>query len=279
MKYRELLLASAPAVLIGVGQRNHRCSHRSCTRPRPRSKADATKLARGLEALHKAIGTDAVYAAVANGVEIEAAGAQLDWSSYPPRVSTPPEVVLSEATDLPDRLAAFRRVQTALETTRRLAVTLSDGPLLAAAVTGPHTLAHQFGRSSDNISDQDWELSGRICAELARLYCEAGANLIVVEEETVGVDGGDSDKRQAALVPLINIVKFHKKLLVSIGAADGSTQGEAFSVSGLKNSPEDWQKPKECGDLVITCAEVSPDTNIPLLSGSCSNMMASLLSP
>src|ERR687891_2471682 len=50
---------------------------------------NATKLAKGLTALHQALRTDAVVTAGADGLLAEAAGAELDWGTYPPVVAAP----------------------------------------------------------------------------------------------------------------------------------------------------------------------------------------------
>jgi len=235
--------------------------------------SDPTKMARSLEALQKAIGTDAVFTAAATAMEAEAAGAELDWSTYPPQVAAPPFYDLSEASDLPDKLASSARIEAALETTRRLAATLTDGPLLATVVTGPATLARQLAGGNAEISDQGWEVCGRICAELTRLFCEAGAHLIVVAEEAFKPD---DEKWRASLTPLLNIARFHKKPLATIGLGDATVSGEGFAVVGLPAAPDAWLNLPQCDGLVITCGEIPPNTSIPALTGKCQEMMANL---
>ena len=249
---------------------------------------DPAKMSRGLEALYKAIGTDGIFTAAAAAMEAEAAGADLDWTMYPPRVVSPPLQNLSEALPLPAKLNAAARIEAALETTRRLAATWAEGPLLAAVVTGPWTLAGQLV-GADRLkelgtNDRERDICGQVCAELARLYCEAGAHMIVVHEQTRppgdGGEDGVGHTWREALVPLINIVSFHKKLVVEIAADDGNggarVGGKGFAAHALPGDPSQWRIPPTPGSLLITASEVPSDADFPGLTGKCREIMIQL---
>lgn len=249
---------------------------------------DPTKMSRGLEALYNAIGTDGIFTAAAAAMEAEAAGADLDWATYPPRVILPPLRNLSEALSLPAKLPAAARIEAALETTRRLAATWAEGPLLAAVVTGPWTLAGQLV-GADRLKElgadnQERDICGQVCAELARLYCEAGAHMIVVHEQTKppkdGGENGTGHPWREALVPLTNIVGFHKKLVVEITADDGDggarIDGQGFAAHALPGDPSQWRMPPTPGSLLITASEVPSDADLPGLTGNCREMMTRL---
>jgi len=249
---------------------------------------DPTKMSRGLEALSNAIGTDGIFIAAATAMEAEAAGAELNWDTYPPRVVSPPLQDLSEAQSLPAKLPAAARIEAALETTRRLAATLTEGPLLAAAVTGPQTLAGQLV-GADRLgeiepTDQERDICGQVCAELARLFCEAGTHMIVVQEEIKppkdGDEGGTRHPWRDALVPLFNIVRFHKKLVVEldVGNGFGSTriEGQGDAAAVLPGDPDQWQILPATGSLLITAGEIPANTNLPELTGKCREIAGSL---
>src|SRR5436853_6277322 len=109
---------------------------------------DPTKLAKGLTALHQALGTDAITVAGADGLLAEALGAELDWSSYPPVVVHPPgsvdragaagasEAGLELTARLEAAVEASPRLDSAVEATARLAATAPGDPVLVAAITG-----------------------------------------------------------------------------------------------------------------------------------------------
>ncbi len=152
---------------------------------------DPTQLANGLLELHKAIGADGVCVALADGFELaSAAGGALDV-----------DTLCAEGT----------RVAASLEACRRLRATLGDNAALLAGLTGPATLARQFGL--------DEAETGAAFTALLKRYCEAGCDVLLVCETETAQDGA---AWADALKTAANIARFHRAQALLLGAPETS---------------------------------------------------------
>lgn len=233
---------------------------------------DPTKLAKGLTALHQALGTDAITVAGADGLLAEALGAELDWSAYPPVVARRPGTV--------GQLGTTARLEAAVDATARLAATAPGDPVLVAAVTGPATLAGEvvgdlLGGGDSHAHEAAasiLEALGEITLEVLKRFLEAGANLVVVVEEALPPPAG-LDAWRSVVTPLVNVTRFHQAAPVmvvrdatpegvagvppSIGlcAPEGTTiPGPANRVRGitLAAEPKEWAAPPLGTPLSLT---------------------------
>jgi len=234
---------------------------------------DAGKLARGLGALHDAVRSDALVCCCSAGIEAEAAGADLSWDAYPPRVVSAPEreVAISELSRSP-RLAA------ALEATRRLSATARGEPLLVAALTGPATLAAQLGGddSAPSIA-RVGERAGAIGVDLAGQFCRAGASLIVLLEESVPGSGKDLALWRSTLSPILKVARFYQALAVVVSATPliqatlglGEERDRATPVVALPETTAEWPIERPQANLITTVREVPSSTPVAELRAAC----------
>jgi acetophenone carboxylase len=230
---------------------------------------DAGKLGRGLEALHDAVRSDALVCCCSAGIEAEAAGAQLSWDAYPPRVVSAPEgeVAISEMSRSP-RLAA------ALEATRRLSATARGEPLLVAALTGPATLAAQLGGDD---SARSIERAGAIGVDLAGQFCRAGASLIVLLEESVPGSEKSLALWRSTLSPILKVARFHQALAVVVSATPsfqatlglGDERDRATPVVALPETTAEWPIERPQASLITTAREVPSSTPVAELRAAC----------
>jgi Uroporphyrinogen decarboxylase (URO-D) len=254
-----------------------------------------TKLAKGLQALYQALGTDAITCACDGAIEIEALGACTDWSVYPPRVVAPPALEGLDPDVIAKRVAKAPRIAAAGEAIRRLAVTCPGEPVLVAALTGPAALAVQIAAAAGQAAtvsaalEAYLETAGRTVLESARQFLLAGANIIMViehalpEHQTSSFDGWKS-----VMTPIANLTRFHRALpmvlatwtsedLGALPAAivpclplQGSIveAGRRFGVA-LPTDNLDWRLPSSPCSVLTTDGEVPFETDIPALRAAC----------
>lgn len=243
---------------------------------------DPTKLTKGLTALHRALGGEAVVTAAADGLLAEAAGADLDWSSYPPIPTSHPREDGVVPPDAPERAAAHPRMAAAVEATARLSATLPGEPALVTALTGPGTLAEQlagewFGNAATKEEERVafLEAVGQIVLAATQRFLEAGAALVVLVEEEVP-PAGLSEAWRSALMPVFNVTRFHQAapvLVVESLSAEscervpssiGMCVPEGITLGGPANrlrgmvlppEPKEWTSPAGTS-LVVTAGAV-----------------------
>lgn len=254
-----------------------------------------TKLAKGLQALHQALGTDAITCACGATIEIEALGATVECSVYPPRVVAPPPVQDFDSDTLPERVAKAPRIAAAAEAVRRLAVTSPGEPILVAALAGPASLAIQIAQSLGqnayhNVAFEAYlETAGRTVLEVARQFLLAGANMITIVERALPErQSSDFDVWKGAVTPMVNLTRFHKALPMvlanwrpeHLGALPAtivpclsltSPIVEAAGTFGIALPTDnlDWHLPSLPYSLITTDGEVPFETDIPALRTAC----------
>lgn len=243
-----------------------------------------TKLARGLTALHQALTTDAVVTAGADGLLAEAAGAELDWSTYPPAVVSHPGVGGTLPAEVAERAATHPRVEAAVEATARLATALPGDPALVAALTGPATLAAQLGgewfatAATEGSSPVEafMETVGQVALAVTKRFLDAGANLVVLVEDQPPPEPVHEAWR-SAVTPLVNVTRFHQGApvmvfasatpagpgaappTIGVCAAEGTTvPGPPIRLRGvaLPPEPKEWTAPAGEPALIITAGVV-----------------------
>lgn len=154
-------------------------------RPLEDFRHDPTQLANGLLELQRTLGADGVCVALADGMELASAdGGDLDV-----------ELWCGDGT----------RVAASLEACRRLRATLGDGAALLAGLTGPATLAAQFG--------VDEARAGAAFTALVKRYCEAGCDLVLICESSPSASADWTD----ALKTAANIARFHRAHALLVG--------------------------------------------------------------
>jgi acetophenone carboxylase len=206
--------------------------------------ADPTKLAKGLTALHQALGTDAV--------------------------------TVYGCTDA----AGDEALNAAVEAAARLATTAPGDPVLVAALTGPATLAER--RAPGGLAEAAEagplleDVGAALLADLKR-FLEAGVNLVVVVEDAVP-PAAAVDAWRSAVTPLVNVTRFHQAapvMLVREATADGLGAvppsiglcgPEGAAIGGPPNrlrgvtlpaEPKEWTAPAP-GTPLVTTAGVVP---------------------
>jgi len=195
---------------------------RISARPLQAFRNDATQLANGLGELQHALNADGLVCALAARMEIDsAAGAGLDI----------------------ERIARQGAVGASLEACRRLREVQGDNAALLAGLTGPASLATQFG--------VDLATATSAFAALVKEFCAAGADVILLMEDA-GVDCS-LDAWQDGVKTAANIARFHQASLLAwegVGglAAPHGVALDAPVASGL--------------GIVTTAAPIAPDADI-----------------
>lgn len=204
---------------------------------------DPTKLAKGLTALHQALGTDAIT--VFCGSDLQ----------------------------------ATETLDAAVEAAARLASTAPGEPVLVAALTGPATAAEQgaTGVLADPAAVEAVleEVGATILAGLQR-FLEAGVNLVVVVEDVVPPPD-TRDAWRSAVTPLVNVTRFHQAVPVMVvrdattdalagvppsvglcGPEGSALPGPANRVRGLTlpAEPKEWVAPPAGTPLTVTAGPV-----------------------
>jgi uroporphyrinogen-III decarboxylase len=260
---------------------------------------NATKLAKGLEALHQILEVDGITCFCSAGAELEALGAELDWSSNPPSprdAPFPPQDFDADA--IAQRVRQLPRVAAATEATRRLGAVCRGEPVLSVAIAGPAATAQAFAddsaAGSTNFAGATLlERAGRTVFEFARQFLAAGANLIVLLENDIShLDSDGVETWRAAVAPIANLSRFHKAVPVmlcnsQVAATDKipssfilcqppsihSAQVEARAKGlALSPRPADWQLPSQPFSILTTAGEICPETDLGLLRTACANI-------
>jgi uroporphyrinogen-III decarboxylase len=255
---------------------------------------DPTKLAKGLTALHQALGTDAITVAGADGLLAEALGAELDWTSYPPAVVRRPgpveragaagasEAALEVTARVEAAVETTPRLEAAVEATARLAATAPGDPVLVAALTGPATLAAEvLGDVLGQPEGQDsaaaiLEALGEATLAVLKRFLEAGVNLVIVVEDALPPPAA-LDAWRSVVTPLVNVTRFHQAapvMVVRHAPADavgtvppsiGLCGPEGTTITGPPNrlrgvtlaaEPKEWVVPPPATPLTVTAGVV-----------------------
>ncbi len=118
-----------------------------------------------------------------------------------------------------DQVAANGRVPLAVDALKRARIVLRDSAALMACITGPLTLASQISsHESPGRADRDLvEFCAEVVATLAKLYVDAGADVVVLRESVLQLEGGEPVEWWASLLdPVINVVRFYEAVPVLV---------------------------------------------------------------
>jgi hypothetical protein len=184
----------AQAIANGRG-RDHRVviplafevAARISARPLDKFRNDPGQLANGLGELQHAINADGIVCALANEMELNsAAGQGLNA----------------------DTIIASGPVAASLEACSRLRQSNMDEIVLLAGVTGPATLARQFGA---NLT-----AAGECFANIVKAFCTSGADVVMLFEDA---DTTEDDDWKAAVKTAHNIAHFYQASLLAWNSA------------------------------------------------------------
>jgi hypothetical protein len=180
-----------------------------------------TKLAKGLSELRIALGSNVITCASSAAMEAEAFGADIDWSTYPPRVTSAIDPSMVETDDPTNLLLLGERIEAAVECTKRLSSTEGSNVALCAAITSPGKLASELTAYDFNNQDEIYknkllDFSGRCVTGITRKLCESGINLMIFQELDIFDPVIDFEAWKSAFIPICNMARFHRVKIVLV---------------------------------------------------------------
>ena len=187
--------------------------------------SDAGALSRALINAQKLFGYDAISTVIDPSLEAEACGCSIEWrgSGNLPAVTGHP---LADSASLDTTSFEKRgRVPVVLEAIKRINAIRGKQVAIVGVVTGPLALALHL-RGDALLSDAPQEaakaitIAGGVALKLARLYCEAGADVIAISGPTLGqVPPATLQLVAAPLRSIWNVVHFYnaRSLLITRG--------------------------------------------------------------
>jgi acetophenone carboxylase len=168
---------------------------------------DPTRLGKCLTELRRVLGTSPLMVAAPSGMEAEALGATVDRESWPPRRVGCAAAGIMEITDFAAQWAQSEALAASLETCKRLSTTLTDDPVILAALSGPASLLESLWDASSPPPGDLWEFAGRALAALAREFAQRGVSGFLLCEPRPPQDEAGW---RAALNTIGNIARFHR---------------------------------------------------------------------
>ena len=185
------------------------------------------KISSALRQTRGPLGTDGVACYFDPYLEVEALGATLQRPSdgQSPTIRWPQSARMGELPEklrTPEEAAKSGRVPVAVEVIKRMNALPNRDFLLMAGVTGPLTLAgwitqleHKKDLRSVDSSNAAQELASSVVTQMASTFLEAGADLIMIQEEIVPAGSAECiDVWADLLAPTINIVRFYEAIPV-----------------------------------------------------------------
>lgn len=186
-----------------------------------------TKISSSLRQLRSHLRSDGVACYFDPFLEVEALGATLERVSddQPPIIHWPLPAKMGELPQglcSPEEATKSGRVPLALEVIRRMNSLPQRDFLLMAGITGPLTLAarilqlaHNEKLRSEDLSDVAQELAAAVLTQMASTFLDAGADVIIMQEEIIPTLSAEScDVWANLLAPAINVVRFYEALPV-----------------------------------------------------------------
>lgn len=189
--------------------------------------SNPTKISNSLIRIRGHLRSDGVACYFDPCLEAEALGAGLSWQTeeQPPTLHWSTRArkgALPEGLRSPEQAAKSGRIGIAVEVIRRLKTLLRDDSLLMAGVAGPFTLAAQLTQLEredtlhrEDVPDAAIELAASMITQVSSAFVEAGANLIIIQEEVLpALSAEDCEAWAGLLAPTFNIIRFYEALPV-----------------------------------------------------------------
>jgi hypothetical protein len=189
--------------------------------------SNPTKISNSLRQMRSHLRADGVACYFDPYLEVEALGATLQFVSedQPPTIDWPqpaPRGELPRGLRSPQEAVLGGRVPVAVEVIRSMNSLANRDFLLMAGVTGPLTLATQIagldrrgkGRG-ECLSISVQEFAASVLTEVTTAFLQAGADLIVIQEEMLPAHSAEGyDSWVNLLAPTINVIRFYEALPV-----------------------------------------------------------------
>ena len=189
--------------------------------------SNPTKISNSLRQMRSHLRADGVACYFDPYLEVEALGATLQpiAEDQPQRLHWPQSArrgQLPEGLRSPEQAVQRGRIPVAVEVIRRMNSLANRDFLLMAGVTGPLTLAAQIagldrrekGRG-DCLSISVQEFAASVLTEVTTAFLQAGADLIVIQEEMLPAHSAEGyDSWMNLLAPTINVIRFYEALPV-----------------------------------------------------------------
>ena len=250
--------------------------------------SNPTKLSNSLTAVYRHLRIDGVTAYLDPTLEAEAFGCLLSWEDGRPVIADQPgDAVLDSLFLGADQLAKMGRIPVALEVVRRLRTTLRDAALIVG-LSGPLAMSQaivtpDFGQRLATGERQAEDIFGGLAEatlQLAQLYCQAGADVILVNESPLSPLTEDAFAIwDQAMSGVWNVARFHDALPVCMVAGGWnvsplpagdpvlcySAGGATTRPHALTLSPHGEQllsQPDTACVLVTTFGEIPYETDI-----------------
>jgi len=236
---RDLLQGNTPSrplfvpIVFALGARVENLSARTFL-------GNATKISNALRQIRGPLRSDGVSCYFDPLLEAEALGGTLEWAPEH-EAATVRWPAASERGQLPAGLASPEdavkrgRIPVALEVIRRLKALLREDSLLMAGVSGPFTLAARLTGllgpgplTREDLLDCALEVANSTILQISKAFAEAGANLIILREETLPILREQSTEEWTSmLAPIFNVIRFYEALPVLQIANDPAFAGNS----------------------------------------------------
>jgi uroporphyrinogen-III decarboxylase len=211
--------------------------------------ANPTKISNALQQVRGPLRADAVSCYFDPLLEVEALGAEIEWSLDPrdyPTANWPSGAFVGQlpaGLTQPEDLLGKGRIPIALEVIRRLRAQFREESLLMVGVSGPFTLATRlmsvYGARTiirADIPDPALELAAAAVAQITKAFAEAGAHLIFVRENSAPtVDTRSLGEWVSLLTPMLNVIRFYEALPI-LRFTEGNDSLEALSALARTSS-------------------------------------------
>jgi hypothetical protein len=186
----------------------------------PEYQSNPTKIANALRQISGTLKADGL-SCCPGMLEAEAIGCEREWWLDGSCLLKPPTETWVGRLAAFEQLSQARPLATTCEVLRRLKAMLKDGPALTAQVTGPATLRSQLlngaAEAGTPPADEILECCARLTEMTAKLFAEAGADIILVKESVLPEFSAQKFSRWRALLePVINVIRFYEVLPVLV---------------------------------------------------------------
>jgi hypothetical protein len=189
--------------------------------------SNPTKIASSLRQMRSHLRADGVACYFDPCLEVEALGATLQSiaEDQPPRLHWPQSALRGElpaGLRSPEEAVQGGRIPVAVEVIRRMNSLANRDFLLMAGATGPLTLAAQIAgldrremERGARLSVAVQEFAASVLTEVTTAFLQAGADLVVIQEEILPAHSAESyDSWVNLLAPTINVIRFYEALPV-----------------------------------------------------------------